>query len=321
MENRAPDGGLYHPFHNIHFSEEELAALLQQPFSQCVAQILSLLFKRKITSWDIDFCIGRYPVRLQFLGRRIVMGELWHNPQWNYDHLVQNLTDHLCGIHGTPGDWAKIAIRISILFGMFADLKREGIETADIAVVGGDFSAPISIWYARQAGLPVGNIVCCCNENKNLWDLFCQGQMRTDSVSIPSVVPQADVTMPEDLERLVFECGGVPEVEKYLISARQGHIYCPGDSLLNKMRSGVYVSVVSTSRLEKVIPGVYCTHGYLLSAHSALAYAGLQDYRAKTGDVRHGIILSEHGPIPEAEKLSKLLGISAGDMKAIIDRF
>lgn len=309
MENRAPDGGLYHPFHAPHFSPEEIDALLQKPFNQCMAQILSILFKRSVSAWDIDFCIGRYPVRLEMLRHRIVMGELWHNPRWDYDHLVKNLTDHLCGIGTAPGDWVKIAAGIAVLFGLFADLKQAGIETADISVVSGDFSVPMSAWYARKWGLPIGNIVCCCNENKDLWDLICHGQMRTDSVSISTTVPQADVALPEDLERMIYECGGVTEVERYLDACRRGRMYCPSDAVWSKLRSGMYVSVVSSHRVETIVPGVYRTHGYLVSPHTALAYAGLQDYRAKTGQTRHAVILAERGPQTDAEKVSQMIGI------------
>lgn len=315
MEDRAPDGGLYHPFREIRFSPAEIEELLRKPFNQCTGQILSILFKRKISAWDIDFCIGRYPVRLEMLRHRVVMGELWHNPKWNYDHLVKNLTDHLCGSCTVPGDWVRIAIRIAVLFGMFADLSRCGIETADIAVVSGDFSAPMSVWYARKWGLPIGNIVCCCNENKDLWDLICQGQLRTDSVSIPSIVPQADAALPEDLERLIYECGGVPEVVRYLDACRRGQMYCPNELVWKQLRSGMHVSVVSSQRLKTTVSGVYRTHGYVLSPHTALSYAGLQDYRVKTGQTRYAVVLAERSPKLDAEKVSQMLGISSSDFE------
>lgn len=313
MENRAPDGGLYRPFHELHFSPEEIDVMLQKPFNQCAAQILQILFKRSVSAWDIDFCVGRYPVRLEMLRHRIVMGELWHNPRWNYDHFVKNLSDHLCGISMIPGDWVKIAVGIAVLFGMFAELKRAGIETADISVVSGDFSAPMSAWYARKWGLPIGNIVCCCNENKDLWNLICHGQMRTDSISIPTMVPEADVTLPENLERLIYECGGVQEVQRYLELCCQGRIYCPNDMVWNKIRSGMHVSVVSSHRLESTILGVYRTHRYLPSPHTALAYAGLQDYRAKTGQTGYAVVLADRSPKQDRERICQMLGIPVSD--------
>lgn len=308
-ENRAPDGGLYLPLYPPVFAREQIASLKDKPFGQNVADILNLLFNSKLTGWDVDFCIGRYPVRMVSLHHRVQIAETWHNPQWSYQQIVENLMTHLCDT-AVPGNWGKIAVRIAVLFGIVGELQRSGIENPDIAVLSGDFSAPASVWYAREWGLPIGNIICCCNENNALWDLICHGQLRTDTLSIPTQIPEADVVVPENLERLVYACGGSREAERYLEACRQGKVYCPADSVLSKMRKGMYVSVVSSSRLEAVIPGVYRTNRYLLSPAGALIYAGLLDYRAKTSQTGHAIVLSEKSPRQDLKAMAQLLDIS-----------
>lgn len=317
-ENRGPDGGFYLPFRMPKFSPEELHAFEEKTFNTCVAEMMNMMFGTRLSGWDVDFCVGRYPVRLTNLRHRIIMTETWHNPQWNYAWMAQSLVDHIRADAdaGIPGDWVRIGVRIAVLFGIFAELKRAGIQQAvDISVVSGDFSAPMSAWYARSWGLPIGNIICCCNENKNLWDLICHGQLRTDSVSIRTSIPEADTALPVDLERLIYDCGGVPEVEKYLEVSRRGGMYCPSDALLSRLREGLFVSVVSTQRMETTIPSVYRTHDYLLSPSTALAYAGLLDYRAKTGHTRYALVLSEKGPICDAEIVAKSLSVSTEELK------
>ena len=320
-ENRGPDGGLYVPFRAPLLSPGESNALAEKPFNQCIAEVLNLLFNTRLTSWDVDFCVGRYPVRLETLRHRIIMAESWHNPDWNYARMVRSLVNHVRGDNeiAVPGDWAEIGVRIAVLFGIFGELMREGVASAekkvDISVVSGNFSAPMSAWYARQWGLPIGNIVGCCNENNNLWDLICHGQLRTDSLSIPTSTPEADVTLPTDLERLIYACGGISEVESYLDCCRRGGMYCPNDTVLAKLRGGLFVSVVSSQRMETTIPSVYRTHNYLLSPYSALAYAGLLDYRAKAGESRHAIVLSEKSPICDAETVAGSLGITVYELK------
>lgn len=300
-ENRGPDGGLFVPFRAPIYSKGEIDALKDQSFGQCVADVLNRLFQTDLSAWDIDFAIGRYPVRVESLRHRILMAEPWHNPQWNYNALVHNLVMLLGNAVPVSGDWTCIAVRASILFGVFSELMRMGVETVDISMVSGDFSEPISAWYARQWGLPVGNIVCCCNENHQIWDLICNGHMRLDGISIPTCLPEADVAIPHNLERLIYECGGVPEVEKYLQACRCGGSYVPNDGILTKLRNGLYVSVVSSGRIEMIIPSAYTTHQYLLSAPGALAYAGLLDYRAKTGEIRPALVWSERSPQRDAE--------------------
>ena len=60
----------------------------------------------------------------------------------------------------------------------------------DISVVCGNFDLPMSAWYARAWGLPIGNIICCCNENGNLWNLIHHGQFRQDPVSVRTGTPE-----------------------------------------------------------------------------------------------------------------------------------
>ncbi len=309
--NRGDDGGLFLPFEEAPFSKAELKQLLDQPFNSCVSGVLNRLFDTSLTGWDLDFSTGRRPVRLQDLGHRVTAVEAWHNPAWTFDGFVQNVRKLLSNqLPQLPGNWCRIAVRAAVLFGVFSEMNQAGsFRSMDISVVAGDFSAPASAWYARKWGLPIGNIICCCNENNNLWELFTYGQMRTDAVSIPTETPEADITLPTDLERLVYAYGGVAEVDRYLDACRAGRLYTLDPQMLEDIRSGFYVSVVSNQRMRKTVPGVYRTKQYLFSPYGAMAYAGLQDYRAKTGETRQCLILSEKSPVCDRETVSSALGI------------
>ena len=315
---RGMEGGLYLPMRFPKISAEEWKRIGKLSFNQRMAQLLNLFFSQRLTSWDIDFSVGRYPVRLEGLPHRIFMAETWHNPQWLYRRLEKNLAE-LLGVESViPGSWPAIAIRMAVLAAVLAENEELGTGTKDIAVVSGDFTVPVSAWYLRKMGAPIGNIVCCCNENNQLWDLICQGQMRTDSSGINTIIPEADVTLPVDLERLIFECGGQKETERYLECTRTGKTYMVSDSLLKDLRSGLYVSVVSSSRVETAIPNVFKSHRYLMTPASALAYSGLLDYRAKTGITRTAVVLCDKSPICAAELLAKLMDCSEAEIKELI---
>lgn len=309
-ENRGPDGGMYLPFHSPEYTAEDLRKLADMPFGQRIAEVLNLMFQTKLTHWDVSFCIGRNPVRFVPLGHRIQVAELWHNPGWSYPQMVRELAEQLLSVRTCDSGWMAIALRIAVLFGVYGELLKQGIDNADISVLSGDFSAPISAYYARRWGLPIGNIVCCCNENSELWNLVCHGQMRTDATSIPTLLPEADAALPEHLERLIFEAGGVSEVERYLEACRRGAAYIPNDASLAKMREGLSVSVVSSQRIGQTIPSVFRTHNYVLAPGGALAYAGLMDYRAKTGQARNAVILADKSPILDADFTAAALGIT-----------
>ena len=324
QETRGADGGLFVPFHLPVYSPEEIASLREKSFHACVAQILNQLFHTHLNAWDVEFCVGRYAVRLANLKQRIVVAECWHNPKWQFSCLVSSIMTRIRETQTEPaeGDWMQIGVRIAVLFGIFGELFRADVASmekkVDVSTVCGDFSGVMSAWYARQMGLPVGNIVVCCNENNTLWDLMTHGQLRTDTVCIRTDTPDTDVTLPVSLERLIYAVGGESAVGEYLSVCRRGGMYVPDPLLHSKLREGLYVSVVSQPRLKTIIPNVFSSNRYVLSSYSALAYGGLMDYRSGTGSMRTALLLADRSPVCEAERISALLGIKSGELDALV---
>lgn len=324
LEVRAPDGGLYVPFSLMTLDDSGLKMLSEQKFNDTVARMMNYLFQAGMSEHDVRLAVGRNPVRLKALANRILMGECWHNLDGTFHRLVQNLLGHFCPEASlAPGSWGKIGIGISILFGIFGELMRYGMagedRKVDISLVSGDFSLAMSAWYAREMGLPIGNIICCCNENNALWNLFTQGMLRTDGVSLQTLTPEADICVPDSLERLIYACGGEREAERYVERCRFGTNYYPDDVILGKLRKGMFVSVVSTPRMRDTIPNAHTTHSYVLSPYSALAYGGLMDYRAVTGESRRALVLAEKSPLTQRDVVSDALGISADELERYLE--
>ena len=315
-ESRGSDGGLYVPFRLPHFSAEEISALGEQGFSACVCQMLNLLFGTRMGPWDVSCRIGRYPVRLVSLNQKLLVAECWHNEQGTFQWLVSALTEGLCDedCRMEAGSWLEIGVGMAVLHGIFAELIRDGIASwdkkVDISVVSGNFSQAMSAWYVREMGLPVGNIILSCNENNSIWELLHQGQLRTDQVAVRTSTPDADVTLPVGLERLIFAAGGRTEVHRFLEICRRGGMYCPSDLILDRLNRGMFAGVVSRNRMLDTISGIYGSNACLLSPYAALAYNGLLDYRIKTGISRPGLILSERSPLQDAAVTAQALGIA-----------
>ena len=118
------------------------------------------------------------------------------------------------------------------------------------------------------------------------------------------------MTLPEGLERLIYACGGLAEVDGYLDACRRGGMYCPKDSTFSRLREGLDVSVVSSRRMISTISGIRGSAGYLLSPYAALAYAGLLDFRGRTGESCHALVLAEKSPICDAGTVASALGVS-----------
>ena len=323
--DRAPDGGLFIPFRLPRFSQADIALLSGRAFSQNVAHILNLFFNTRLTVYDVEFCVGRYPVRMHSLSHRIVISELWHNPGWEFDWMVHKLSHHILAKYSVEycSEWTYVAVRIAVLFGIYGQLMRSGTvscgDCVDVSLLSGDFSAPMAVWYARAMGLPIGNIVCCCNENNSLWELMHQGSLNTNSITLPTDIPEADVAVPASLERLVHACGGYSETFRYLEICRRGGIYAPNDVMLNRFRTGLHVSVVSQRRSLDAVRSVFSSYGYLMSPCSALAYAGLLDYRSRAGESRCAIVLADERPKAEDRLLADAMGVPQLKIKELID--
>ncbi len=317
-EDCGPDGGRYIPFKMPFFSPEDLSAMAETSFGQRIADILNLLFGCKLTGWDVDFCVGRYPVRLTSLSHRIQFAECWHNPQRDFTWMAQKLLARIRKQEVADSDWGLLAVRIAALFGIFPEVQKDNWERVDIAVPAGDLSAVMAAWYARQWGLPIGNIVISTNENTALWDLLHRGELRTNQTPRHTVAPECDCVLSRDLERLLYACGGAQEVEHYLLACASGGVYCPGDKTLAALGQGIHVSVVGSSRILSAIPNVYKTHSYLCGPYAALCYSGLLDYRTRTGEYHHALILCERSPGSDGETVAAAMGISTEELKTYL---
>lgn len=322
---RGGDGGLFVPFRLTRFSEEEILVLGGRTFNANFAGMLNLLFNTRLTAGELDLAIGRYSVRLQKLGQKVVMGECWHNTDWAFSGMVRDVSRLLLADKAAEPEisgWAEVGIRIAVLFGIFGEMIREGIagpgKNVDISLISGDFSGPMSAWYARGLGLPIGNIVCCCNENGGLWSFICHGQLRTDGVAKTTLVPEADIVVPDGLERLLALYGGPAEAVRFAETARRGETYYVEDAFLRRLRQGIYVTVSSEKRIAATIPSAFATHRYLLAPGSALAYAGLLDYRARTCEAGPALVLTEKSPRKDKDTVANALGISQEELKQLL---
>lgn len=326
-ENRGPGGGFFVPMRLPEYDEHELRALGEKSFSRNVAEVINRLFNTNLDGWAIEFAIGRYPVKLVRISSRETVAETWHNPMWRFERLARGVekairqSDQICPV---PTDWLMIAARIAVLFGIFGELIGAGEASAgrkiDVALPNGNFSGPMSAWYARKMGLPIGTIICCCNENSGTWSLLHKGEIRTDAVAAKTATPECDYTVPPDLERLVFAALGRKKTMEFCDACRKGSSFYLEPHQLAAIRQGMYVSVLSQWRMEATAANLYNTSGYVADPYTALCYGGVIDYRSRAGEGRNVLILSEESPVFSLEFLAKCIGMSPGQLKKRIDK-
>lgn len=320
-EERAPDGGFYVPMQPVKYSQEELSALLNQTPGGIIASVLNQLFNSRLTEQDLDFCLGKNFYRLCSMSHRITLAELWRNPDGDFSRIQRLLAERAAiDKRQTPvGEWMEIATRIAMLFVIFSQMWKGSREKTDISLLSGNFYDPMAAWYAREMGLPIGNIICCSNENGAVWDLLKKGELKTRSASRKTSTPKCDIAVPAGVERLIRGSLGSAEARRYGAIREAGGVYTLNPEQLRVLRQGMYACVISDRRLSRVIANVYATNGYILCPYSALTYAGLMDYRAATGQSGAALIISGYSPIQCEDTVAAALGISVSELHERLD--
>lgn len=302
-KDRGPDGGFFIPFRKICFTGEEIASLGEKSFGQCVAEVLNRFFPGKLTGWQVDFALGRRPIRLIAMSHKILVGELFNNPGNSFPWSVRKLRDLLVPSEEVPealSQWTVIAVRIALLFGIFGELMRRDLADQerpfDVAVAVDDFSGPVSVFYAKQMGLPIGRIVFGCNENSGVWDLLHHGELHTGRRPVETGTPLCDHAVPASLERLIYEKLGRGEAVRFAETVARKGVYALPDVTRAVLGEGFFGAVISQKRMQSVIRNVHSTNGYELHPYGALAYGALQDFRAIQSEATPALILTEFCP-------------------------
>ena len=303
--DRGPEGGLYLPFKMPRFTASDLAALKEKTFGQTVADMLALFFGVRLSAWDIEFCIGRYPIRVAPMSQKVLVAECWRNLDGSYEKMERQIAARIVGSSAKDVNitsWMRVAIRICILVAVYGELQRLGFgDTVDVSVPEEDFSLCAALVYCRQMGLPVGNIVCACKVGSDVWELLHNGVLRASALD----------NVPE-LERLLFATLGFDMAN----ASYAGRQFTP--DLRDEIRKGIYAAVVSVERMTAAIPNVYRTTSYIMEPGVAAAYSGLQDYRARTGESRIALLLADRNPGEAPRKIADALGITTDQLKELL---
>ncbi len=305
QENRAPDGGMFVPFYLPILEDSYIDSLGTKSFGQIVAEIMNLFFSCHMNGWDVDFCIGKNPIKIKSMNHKLTVSEIWHNHESRFDYIEKALYSKICGNQSAkqkPTEWFCIAVRIAVLFAVFGELIKNnitgGTQPVDIAVPTGNFSDPISAWYARKMGLPIGVIICSCENDSIVWDLIQRGEINTGNCK-----------QLEGVDRLIQSTFGCDEVNRFKHACDQGAVYSLDEEKSKLISSAMFAAVIGKDRIPSVINSMYRTNGYIIDENTALAYAGLQDYRTRVSGGHHGILIASDSPDLSLEMISNATGV------------
>lgn len=265
---------------------KEVNSFLAMDFANTVTGIINRLIGTELLGWNMDFLVGRSPFRLVTMSYKIHIAELWHNVGRSFAFLERGL---LVSTQNRNDLKNRVAVRIGILWGVFGEMLWQNTfsreDLPDVVISEKDLPMLPGAWLARNMGLPLGNIVCCCEEKSPVWELFTYGTLhikRNEEVSEEILLFLENVLGESARERLLAakEFGGVFSLK--------------ADELL-QLQKGVCVSVVSQDRLEQ-LKELLKARGYTAGEEGASAYGALQYYRAVKRSTAPAIVLLENMP-------------------------
>lgn len=281
-QDASSSGGQFVPYKMPSFSRDALQALARLTFSERIGEILNMLFGKKLSGIDIEYAIGRHPVRFVPIQHKAVLVQCWHNLGSSKAWLISRLDALLTRESSHACNWTVIACNAAILFAVFGELPNPYESPVDLVFTDEESDELMAAWYAREWGLPIGNIVLSCAENSSMWQFLHRGILRAED---------ANLTVSE---RLLFACGGAREVQKFLDACVCGAVYCPTDRTMAQLRKGLAVTVISRERLSKQMAHYAKVRPEENDITTVQKISSLMDYRSVNGESRPALIISAH---------------------------
>lgn len=281
-EEFSPDGGYYVPFYLPSFSSDALNHFKKNTPSETISEILNLFFSLRLSATEIEAAIGKSVLNCVCLNQNLISAELWCTPDGSSDYLFKKLNYLMTGDLQLPVGWPRVAIEIALLFSLLSILP-EGVKSFDVAITADDLSNVTALSFAKAMGFPLNLVICACDDNSAFWNLINKGEFSTANT-------------PAYMELFLYKVAGEENVSVYSTAKENKRTYYVDESLMPILSKRFYTAVVSNDRADSNISGMYRSNQYMFDIGAALAFGGLQDYRAIEGVNKNTIIFVNKRP-------------------------
>ena len=196
----------------------------------------------------------------------------------------------------------RLAPQVAYYFKAYCDLVLRGEirlgDRVNFVVPTGNFGDILAGEFARRMGLPVEKLVCASNANNVLTDFIHTGVYDRRRAFYKTNSPSMDILVSSNLERYLFLASrGDSELVARLMSAlREQGIYTVPERLLDVIREHFSAGYADDRRALEAIGRVWQNERYLMDTHTAVAWAVMEDFKAKEGNGRINIVLSTASP-------------------------
>ena len=147
-------------------------------------------------------------------------------------------------------------------------------------------------------GLPVAKLVCASNANNVLTDFIQTGVYDRRRAFYKTASPSMDILVSSNLERYLFLASGgdFDLVADLMDQLKREGVYTAPEGLMATMRDHFSAGCADDARALATIGEVWKKHGYLMDTHTAVAWAVMEDFKAREDNGWANVVLSTASP-------------------------
>ena len=173
-------------------------------------------------------------------------------------------------------NWGRLVPQIVYYFYAYfrlVDAKRIAMgDSVDFCVPTGNFGDILAGYYAKQMGLPIGQLICASNQNDVLTDFLSTGTYDVRRPFYKTTSPSMDILVSSNLERLLYHMTGSAETVSGWMAqlAKDGH-YTVDAQTLASIQETFTCGCADDALVAGEIRHQYNDNQYLCDTHTAVA--------------------------------------------------
>lgn len=207
-------------------------------------------------------------------------------------------------------NWGRLLPQIVYYVSSYINLCETGAITMgqeiDFCVPTGNFGDIMAGYYAKQMGVPIGQLLCASNENNVLSDFFKTGKYNANREFYKTSSPSMDVLVSSNLERLLYHATqDAKKVSAWMEDLAKTGEYQVDNETLAKVNKIFKADWASEKEVNDEIAKTYTESQYVIDPHTAVAFSVAEKISGKKNPM---VILSTASPYKFSEKVLVALG-------------
>ena len=211
----------------------------------------------------------------------------------------------------------RLVPQIAYYFYAYAQLVKDNEikagDLVDFCVPTGNFGNILACYYAKEAGLPVGKLICASNDNTVLYDFFATGEYNAKRDFILTISPSMDILISSNFERLLYHALGedTAKLMALMTALKEEGAYQVDEATHAKFADFLAQFATEEETLEE-IKEVYEHANYVIDPHTAVA----AKVARKLADKRENplVIVSTASPYKFPEAVLNALDVATEGM-------